>query len=300
MHADTVDITLRNAASDAEGFAVLVANELILLLACVDSVLLGLVMLAIIYVVVHYIIRLQIKGKFVLAFYLLAFLTTTCQIVQACAMIPHWNSTQRPKRHDTTPLNLLYGSESLAKVFNISLGLLIIATMFKIAVSMQLILGELDQEARARKKKNFYIFVSINSLLVCFQIGMVYLSTIALEQWQCSIINAVIYSYILILYCAVMRFLMSKLKRVEAEGDQLQEEKTKIKNQFWIFFLAYLTAASYAIFEALFLEELPTAVFAGKYIVIVFESILPISYVIKVHTSAYSKMAEQARLDKQR
>ena len=80
-------------------------------------------------------------------------------------------------KNDYTPVNTENVAESLAKVFNTALGLLIIATMFKIAVSMQLILGELTPEARQSKKRGFYIFVSINSFIVVFEAFMVYSQT---------------------------------------------------------------------------------------------------------------------------
>ena len=77
---------------------------------------------------------------------MLAFLTTVCQIVQSIAIIYNWNSTIVPDKHAYVPITTGNVAESLAKVFNVALGLLIIATMFKIAVSMQLILGELSPE----------------------------------------------------------------------------------------------------------------------------------------------------------
>ena len=82
-----------------------------------------------------------------------------------------------------------------------------------------------------------------------------------------------------------------KLNKVEAGGDLLNAEKTKIKMQFRVFMLAYLTTALFYIFEWQCMDAIPSAVKFGKYVVIIFESILPISYVIKVHSSAYSKMA---------
>ena len=113
---------------------------------------------------------------------------------------------------------------------------------------MQLILGEVDPESRYSKKRAFYIFVGVNSLVVVAEAVMVYSQTILL-QWTCALINAILYTYLLILYCVVMRFLMQKLKSVESDGNSLSEEKKKIKNQFLIFMMAYLTSALFYIFE---------------------------------------------------
>ena len=270
----------------------MILQEFVLLLACIDTVFLIILLALLTYVVVHYIIRLKIKNKFVIVFYLLAFLTIACQIVQSLSIIINWDKTLYVRKDDYTPINTQNVADSLAKVFNTALGLVVIATMFKIAVSMQLILGELTPEARRRKKRRFYIFLSINSVIVIFEAGMVYSQTLFVES-TCAWMNAIIYSYLLFLYCVVMYFLMNKLKRVETDEESLKEEKTRITNQFLIFMLAYLTSALFYIFEWLCLERYPSAVNCGKYIIIVFQSILPIAYVIRVHKNVYSKMSNQ-------
>ena len=114
----------------------MILQEFVLLLACIDTVFLVMILFLMVYVVVHYIIRLKIKSKFVIFFYLLAFLTTACQIVQSLAIIKNWDETLNVNANDYTPVTTENVAESLAKVFNTALGLLIIATMFKIAVSM--------------------------------------------------------------------------------------------------------------------------------------------------------------------
>ena len=62
--------------------------------------------------------------------------------------------------------------------------------------------------------------------------------------------------------------------------------------------MAYFISALFYIFEWQMMEKFPSAIKTGKYIIIIFQSILPITYVINVHRSAYSKMAyqEQAKM----
>ena len=60
--------------------------------------------------------------------------------------------------------------------------------------------------------------------------------------------------------------------------------------------LAYLTSALFYIFQWLCLEKYPSAINCGKYIIIVFQSILPIAYVIRVHKNVYSKMSYYKKL----
>ena len=127
---------LEDASKEADSFFNMILQEFVLLLACIDTVFLILILSFMIYVIVHYIIRLKIKNKFVIFFYLLAFLTIVCQIVQSLAIIINWEETLVVHKDDYTPVNTENVAESLAKVFNTALGLLIIATMFKIAVSM--------------------------------------------------------------------------------------------------------------------------------------------------------------------
>ena len=103
MHADAFEgANTLISSQEMEGFKQMVGQELVLVLACIDSVLLAVVLIAIGYVVIHYIIRLQIRGKFVIAFYLLATLTTVCQIVQSIAIILNWDKQSTLTRHDFT------------------------------------------------------------------------------------------------------------------------------------------------------------------------------------------------------
>ena len=66
---------------EKEGFAQMLTQEFVLVLACLDTVLLTFILILMIYIVGHYIIRLKIRGKFVIVFYLLAFCVTVCQII---------------------------------------------------------------------------------------------------------------------------------------------------------------------------------------------------------------------------
>lgn len=116
---------------------------LLRIIGAIGLALLLLNMFAIIYIVKNYIIRLKIKSKFVLAFYSLSFVVTLLMIVQFM-----WNVffSSYPRidvdaPNQLSPNNIL---DSAIKAATFALGFCIIATMFKIAVCLQYVLGEID------------------------------------------------------------------------------------------------------------------------------------------------------------
>ena len=100
---------------------------------------------AIIYIVKSYIIRLKIKSKFVLIFYGLSLVLTLVMMVQFVYNIfrPDYPPIDVDGPNKTTVNNLF---ESTIKVLSATLGYSIVATMFKIGVSVQCVLGEITVE----------------------------------------------------------------------------------------------------------------------------------------------------------
>ena len=97
---------------------------------------------AIIYIVKNYIIKLKITSKFVLIFYGLSFMLTLCMMIQFIYNIlrPEYPVIDVSGPNYMTTNNLL---ESMIKVLSATLGYSIVATMFKIGVSVQCVLGEI-------------------------------------------------------------------------------------------------------------------------------------------------------------
>ena len=100
---------------------------------------------AIIYIVKSYIIRLKIKSKFVLIFYGLSLVLTLVMMAQFVYNIsrPEYPPIDVDGPNITTVNNLF---ESIIKVLSATLGYSIVATMFKIGVSVQCVLGEITVE----------------------------------------------------------------------------------------------------------------------------------------------------------
>ena len=112
-------------------------------------------------------------------------------------------------------------------VFTTAMGLVIIATMYKIALSIQMILGDVSSEEREKRKVKFYIASAIGGLLVCGEATMVYTQTI-IENSTEALINVSIYSSLSVLYVLTMAFLLKLLNRMDQDG--LNQERKKIIN----------------------------------------------------------------------
>ena len=122
------------------------AEELVLrILGAVELVALVVNLLAIIYIFKSYIIRLKITSKFVLLFYGISLLLTVLIICQNVYNL--FRDDYPPIFVDgpsmPTPNNI---ATSCIKLASALLGYCIVATMYKIGVSVQCILGKITPE----------------------------------------------------------------------------------------------------------------------------------------------------------
>lgn len=89
-------------------------------------------------------VRLKIKNTLVLLFYLFAFLTTVFRIIQTVSILSTVNAKiMEMELPDQDELGTESISDSLSVVFTTAMGLVIVATMYKIAVSLQMLMEEL-------------------------------------------------------------------------------------------------------------------------------------------------------------
>lgn len=122
------------------------AEELVLrILGAVELVALVVNLLAIIYIFKNYIIRLKITSRFVLLFYGISLLLTVLII---------WQNVYNLFRDDYPPIDVDQPSQptpnnittSCIKLASALLGYCIVATMYKIGVSVQCVLGKITPE----------------------------------------------------------------------------------------------------------------------------------------------------------
>ena len=173
-------------------------------------------------------VRLKIKNTLVLLFYLFAFLTTVFRIIQTVSILSTVNAKiMEMELPDQDELGTESISDSLSVVFTTAMGLVIVATMYKIAVSLQMLMEELTPWEHKVRKVRFYIASAIGGLLVCGEASMVY-TQILIKGSTEVLINVIIYSSLCVLFALTMAFLLKKLNKMDRPG--LSQERKKIVN----------------------------------------------------------------------
>ena len=88
------------------------------------------------YIFVRYIIRLKIQSRLIIFFYVFAFLTTVFRCLQTISVMRTVNGKIMNIDHRQAFDGAWSISECLANIFTICTGLVIVATMYKIAISI--------------------------------------------------------------------------------------------------------------------------------------------------------------------
>ena len=107
-------------------------------------------------------------------------------------------------------------SENLANVFTVCMGLIIVATMYKIAISIQMLLLQVTKDERVKRKTRFYIFLVVVLCFVIAEFVLVY-ALPDLNIYSTYLINIFNYASMSVLFTLVMTFLLSKLDKMNGD-----------------------------------------------------------------------------------
>ena len=194
---------------------------------CVSLVLLCLNLLVMCYIFVRYILRLKIKSRLVILFYVFAFLTTAFRCIQTVSVMDTVNHKIMDINYIQTIEDTEHVSENLANVFTVCMGLIIVATMYKIAISIQMLLLQVTKDERVKRKTRFYIFLVVVLCFVIAEFVLVY-ALPDLNIYSTYLINIFNYASMSVLFTLVMTFLLSKLDKMN--GDELNSERKTMFN----------------------------------------------------------------------
>ena len=89
-------------------------------------------------------------------------------------------------------------------------GIVIVSNMYKIAISIQMLLAEVDQAQRIKRKRNFYICLMA---YLTFSI-LLYFTTALVKYADESLANVLTSAGMTVLFTLVMAWLLSKLDRM--------------------------------------------------------------------------------------
>ena len=142
---------------------------ILMILFSMDGILLLLNLLFAVYISIFYFFRLKVKGAFILLFYIFVDLTTIARISEITFIVmnlyAHRHIDFYEDLHKTTTVEY---SRSIAMLTFLGLCIVVIATMFQIAVSLQVLSMEIDPLTAKRRQAIFYISVSVLMLVATF------------------------------------------------------------------------------------------------------------------------------------
>ena len=175
--------------------------------------------------------------------------------------------------------------------------LVIAATMYKIAISIQMLLIEITEAERLKRKNRFYIWLLI--ILVCGVSS--FITVYSVEDFDIStmqLLNLTIFASLSVLFTLVIVFLLSKLDKMQQGG--LNSERRKILRQYIVFVVAFMYSTFYYTTTYIFFDVNSDSIilwFWNKVTecsMIIISTIMPIAYVLWVHSHTYNKMIMQA------
>ena len=125
------------------------------------------------------------------------------------------------------------------------LGLLMVITMFQIAISIQLILREISHSTAITRS----ILVNIASGVCAmgFVVSAVLLFFSAnINAREMYWVYTAFYSFLSVLYTAVMVYIIKMINKLKSrEQKNLDREKNSVKKQFWFFLIAFVSRAAF-------------------------------------------------------
>ena len=115
----------------------------------------------------------------------------------------------------------------MANIFTICMGLIIVATMYKIAISIQMLLQEVTQCEREKRKYRFYVGLIAIIVIVIAEFVVVYsVKSFDHKLETIYLVNVLTYASMSVLFTLVITWLLSKMDKMKDGG--LNSERKKI------------------------------------------------------------------------
>ena len=274
-------------------------GEIVLVSICLCFVLLCLDLLAMCYIFIRYILRLKIRSRVVILFYLFAFLTTVFRCIQTISNLTTVNRKIMDVTYDDTK-NMERISASIANLFTICMGLIIVATMYKIAVSIQMLLQEVTQSERSKRKNKFYAWLLVILAFVIAEFIAVY-AIPSVDIYAVYLVNIFNFAGLSVLFTLVLAFLLSKLDKMQEGG--LTSERSKILRQYSVFVAAFMVGTFYYTATYCFFKPNSDLILfwfwhkIAECTMIITLTVMPVTFVLWVHSQTYNNMIIHSQIE---
>ena len=194
------------------------------------------------YIIIKHLIPLKIKGTFIVSFYAASCFMTIMRIIELgyCIYDP-----------STQDWEYGYGGSTFYRVVAIiatlssfGLGLLMISTMYQIALSIKVLVGDVGYQ-EGKKRRNCFYWMLL-SLVVGFSLFIVLANIERIDLFKMKstmfITFIVIFSLLSIIFTATICILMKAMDKINDEKD-FRREKLSILMQFFVFLVAFVSRA---------------------------------------------------------
>ena len=174
------------------------------------------------------------------------------------------------------------------------LGFQIVATMFSITLTLQLILQEINVHEASTRRMYFYIFLAVCMLLQVLSLFFIFArdSNAREKRYQ---LQVAAYSMLTLIYFTVFLLLNQKMSRLDIE--KLNSDKVSIKCQFGVFMFAFSTRTMYYIVQLIAKLKFSYATALLEAVFMIWWEIIPVAYMLSMHHRTYSKVILKQRIN---
>ena len=188
------------------------------------------------------------------------------------------------------PNNLL---DSGIKFASAGVGYCVVATMYKLAISLQYSYGEITYHQKATRQKCFNTFCVFMTLIILPQVTILYTTDWIIWKYS-EIANGLIFLFLTIAHTFVICKLFRNLKNVSNDDEStFHSERKKIVRQYLIFMAADTVRVIESFLTYYFITDNNTEIWL-VYVSWIFRSpcdIFPVTYILYVHNRIYRRIA---------
>ena len=265
----------------------------LIILFSVDCAILTFNLIFALYISIIYFCRLRVKAPLIILFYVFADLTTLFRLVEMVFvlldLLQYDDSESKILRLFTEPKVEI--CRSIAYLTYLTVGVIVVSTMFQIGLSLRMVSGEIDFSRATNMSRGFYVVMYLIMFLASgIELFLhIYYDENIDDIRLNKIFDTLWFTLVTIIYIIVIVFLIKQLNKINEQ--ELRQEKISIIRQFVIFLVGYVIGVIYTFIEyfnptqySYFVDQVSLSVS-----VILWDAI-PVTYMLFVHHRTFRSM----------
>ena len=187
-----------------------------------------------------YIYGLKIRSRYVLTFYSLSMVLLLLILTQLIYNISTINLKSKPQISINEPAKLYPNNilDSAIKITSAAVGYLVVATMYKLAISIQYSFGDINYHEKEMRQKIFNITCVLMVIMILPELVVIY-CTDWVTWRQSELLNGIIFLILTIFHSFVIFKLFRNLRKLSKDDQSaFHSERKKIIRQYIVFMVA--------------------------------------------------------------